>query len=840
MAFHFPLMPRMFMAVRQEDRHPIVEILRQTPDIPDTCQWAMFLRNHDELTLEMVTDAERDYMYQAYAADPQMRINVGIRRRLAPLLENSRRRIELLHSLLFSMPGTPVVYYGDELGMGDNIYLGDRNGVRTPMQWTGDRNAGFSRADPARLFAPPVMDPVYGYQAINVEAQERAPFSLLNWMKRMIGLRKRFQVFGRGTIEFLPADNRKILAYLRRYKDDEVLCVANLSRSVQPVELDLSRFKGMTPVEMLFQTDFPPIGDLPYFLTLPGYFFYWFRLQKSPSPITARVPRETAAPAREAPALFMGVAWDTLLDGNVRTLIERDLLIAFLQRQRWFGGKARGIRSAKFIDWGLLRRGTQPLFTTIVEVLYDDGEQESYFLPLAICSDADARSIEERTPHAVLARVTGARKGVLFDAWLDNGFARTLLETIEQRQEARSRRGTIRSVRTSAFDRLRGDGPLEVTRLPGEQSNTSLLYGNRLILKLFRRLQPGVNPDFEVSRQLTERVGYPRVPAVAGALEYQRSPEGPTTIGMLQELVESQADGWRHATDEVRRFFEAVSGTAIPADALPASFEEVVGVPVPPAIADAMAGYPTTAETLGRRTAEVHLALASDATDRAFAPEPFTSDDLANVGRSAAAQAHKALDILEKTLGDAGATRLPDDVAALAATLVKSQRRLTDRIKAAPALDFSVTKQRVHGDYHLGQVLWAEGDFFLLDFEGEPARPIAERREKQSPMKDVAGMLRSFSYAAYAGLFVHAATRPGQFVELEPWARIWHTWASAAFLNGYLSTAGQALFVPADPSQRNALIQLFMLDKALYELNYELNNRPDWVRIPLAAIMGLL
>ena len=223
------------------------------------------------------------------------------------------------------MPGTPVVYYGDELGMGDNIYLGDRNGVRTPMQWTGDRNAGFSRADPARLFAPPVMDPVYGYQAINVEAQERAPFSLLNWMKRMIGLRKQFQVFGRGTIEFLPAENRKILAYLRRYKDDEILCVANLSRSVQPVELDLSRFKGRTPVEMLFLTEFPTIGELPYFLTLPGYFSYWFRLQQSPSPISARVPHE-AAPVREAPALFMGVAWDTLLDGNVRTLIERDLL----------------------------------------------------------------------------------------------------------------------------------------------------------------------------------------------------------------------------------------------------------------------------------------------------------------------------------------------------------------------------------------------------------------------------------------------------------------------------------------------------------------------------------
>ena len=308
MAFHFPLMPRMFMAVRQEDRHPIVEILRQTPEIPENCQWAMFLRNHDELTLEMVTDEERDYMYQAYAADPQMRINVGIRRRLAPLLENSRRRIELLHSLLFSMPGTPTVYYGDEIGMGDNIYLGDRNGVRTPMQWTGDRNAGFSRADPARLFAPPIMDPVYGYQAINVEAQERAPFSLLNWMKRMIGLRKQFQVFGRGTIEFLPAANRKILAYLRRYKDDEILCVANLSRSVQPVELDLSRFKGTDAGRDAVPDRVPGDRRAAVFPDAAGLLLL---LVPAAAVARRRSPRACRTRRRrrcgEAPALFMGV-----------------------------------------------------------------------------------------------------------------------------------------------------------------------------------------------------------------------------------------------------------------------------------------------------------------------------------------------------------------------------------------------------------------------------------------------------------------------------------------------------------------------------------------------------
>ena len=278
MGFHFPLMPRMFMAIRREDRLPIVEIMERTPAIPETAQWAIFLRNHDELTLEMVTDEERDYMYAEYAKDAMMRRNVGIRRRLAPLLENSRRKIELMNSLLLSLPGAPVIYYGDEIGMGDNVYLGDRNGVRTPMQWSGDRNAGFSRADPARLYDPVITDPVYGFQAVNVEAQERLPTSLLEWMRRMIRVRKRFKAFGRGTLEFLNADNRRVLAYIRAYEDEVLLCVVNLSRFVQPAELDLSAYDGWQPIEMIGETPFPLIGTLPYFVTLGPHSFYWFRL----------------------------------------------------------------------------------------------------------------------------------------------------------------------------------------------------------------------------------------------------------------------------------------------------------------------------------------------------------------------------------------------------------------------------------------------------------------------------------------------------------------------------------------------------------------------------------
>jgi maltose alpha-D-glucosyltransferase / alpha-amylase len=363
MAFHFPLMPRMFMALRQEDRHAITEILNQTPDIPETCQWALFLRNHDELTLEMVTDEERDYMYSVYAADPQMRINVGIRRRLAPLVENSRRRIELLNSMLFSMPGTPIVYYGDEIGMGDNIYLGDRNGVRTPMQWSSDRNAGFSRADPARLYAPPIQDPVYGYQSINVEAQERYPFSHLNWTKRLIATRKQHRVFGRGTLEFVPCTNRKVLAYLRRDDKETILCVVNLSRAVQPAELDLRAFGGMIPVEMYGLTEFPRITDGPYFLTLGPYASYWFALQNEPMQMLPKAAAPTdpiAAIVESLPALLMGVDWQNMLDAATRGILERQALAPFLQRQRWFGSKARTIREVRFSDWTALRTGNTP------------------------------------------------------------------------------------------------------------------------------------------------------------------------------------------------------------------------------------------------------------------------------------------------------------------------------------------------------------------------------------------------------------------------------------------------------------------------------------------------
>jgi maltose alpha-D-glucosyltransferase/alpha-amylase len=631
---------------------------------------------------------------------------------------------------------------------------------------------------------------------------------------------------------------------VRKLDEDTILCIANLARTVQPVELDLSRYRGMIPVEMLGLTEFPRIGELPYFLTLGPYAFYWFRLQHAAPAITARMAPETATDVPVAPGLLIGAAWETLLDGSVRALIERDLLLPFLQRQRWYGGKARTARSARFLDWGLLRRGPQPLFLTIVEVTYEDGERDQYFVPLTVCAASDVRGLEERSPHTILARVTGARKGVLFDGWMDDRFARTLLDAIDRQEHTSTRAGSVRAEHTPAFAAERDglDPDWRVGRTSAEQSNTSILFGDRLILKLFRRLQPGMNPDYEIGRYLTETVNFDRVPSVAGALHYERSGEPPTTIGMIQKLVESQADGWEHATDDLSRFYDQVAGREPPRLPPPASFSDLAEAEAPKPVQDVMSGYLRVAETLGRRTADLHLALAKDASNPAFAPEPFTKEDLRMVSADAAVQAIRALRTLEaRVVSPAGvAGGFPDDVAHGAAELIASGQRLLDSVRSGPELEFAIVKTRIHGDYHLGQVLWAEGDFYILDFEGEPARPVEQRRQKQSPLKDVAGMIRSFSYAAYAGLFAHTSARPGDFTRLEPWARIWQTWATAAFLGGYLQKAEGALFLPAERSLRDALLRFFMLDKALYELNYELNNRPEWVRIPLWGIFELL
>jgi maltose alpha-D-glucosyltransferase / alpha-amylase len=829
MAFHFPLMPRIYMALRQEDRLPITDIMAQTPDIPDTCQWGLFLRNHDELTLEMVTSDERDYMYLAYSADPRTRINLGIRRRLAPLMDNNRRRIELLKSLLFSLPGTPIIYYGDEIGMGDNVYLGDRNGVRTPMQWNPDRNAGFSRANPAMLYSPVIMDPVWGYEAVNVEAQQNDPSSLLNWMRNMIALRKLFRVFGRGTLEFLQTANRKILAYLRRFEGEQVLCVTNLSRFAQPVDLDLSELTGMVPVEMLGYVEFPVITRQPYRLTLSAYGFLWLEIHGAPDPDVIQ------APEREEPALRVVAGWGGIFEGSVRHRLESVFLPAFLPRQRWFGAKSRRVKSVRLADWAKF----QGAALVLIDVEFDMGDPERYFLPLAMTFGKAAHRISESTPAAVLSAVTSLEgEGVLHDAIQDDDFCSGLLAAIGNSKELQAQHGRMAAFASAAFNDLRGslDAPLAVRRGSAEQSNSSIIFGDRFILKLFRRQQAGRNPDVEIGRYLTENVGYDRIPPFAGAMEYSSETSESSALAILQGLVQNEGDGWSWTVEELERYYENCARVPFPQEFDPGGrpLVELAEESISALARDYVGVYLESAGTLGRRTAELHVALATPVSDSDFSPEPFSRADAESLSAAMREEAVRAFQVLKENL-----SRLPDEVLEMAGMVLGWRRQILDRMRiSAQDRDYG-QRIRVHGDYHLGQVLRAKADFVILDFEGEPARPIALRRAKASPLKDVAGMLRSFSYAANSTLTNWTARHPEDVSTLEPWARLWERAVAAEFLSSYRKTAANAGFLPSAVDGFRKLLDACLLEKALYELVYELNNRPAWVRIPLAGILSI-
>ena len=825
MAYHFPLMPRIYMAIAQEERHPIVEIMQQTPDIPDVCQWAIFLRNHDELTLEMVTSRERDYMYRMYAAEPRARINLGIRRRLAPLLENDFERIRLVNSLLLSMPGSPIIYYGDEIGMGDNIFLGDRNGVRTPMQWSPDRNAGFSRADPQRLYFPPIMDAVYGYESVNVEAQSRDPSSLLNWMKRILAVRKTTQAFGRGTLKFLKPGNRKVLAYLREHGEDVILCVANMARSAQPVELDLTAYRGRVPVEMLGRTPFPPIGDLPYLLTLSSYGFYWFRLTRD-----ATVPQwheERLAP-EDLPVLVLFDGWNSFFRDRVvpwriavaertRASLEQEALPRFLARQRWYAHKGQAIGRAVLADHAELPGSSGDSLLSVFEV--DGGSERSpYFIPLVLAFEDAAEERVRALQPATIARVRQqANVGVLADAFADEQFCRNIVVAMFAGTTVDTARGTIRFSHTGVFTPPSNEAlrTLPVHHATAMSSNTTVTLGQQFFLKGYRRLRPGVNPELEMGRFLTNVAHFDHTVPLAGAVEYYRE-DGPThTLALLQGYVESQGDGWDYTVDYLSRFLESRRLSAEP----------------PPEHAHGV--YLALIHNLGLRTGQLHRALAMRSGDPAFDPEPISAHDLATWKARVHDEAVSTLQLLQHRLPGLSAR-----AHAAAERVLALREEALARIRNAVPADVAAVKTRYHGDYHLGQVLINRDDFIITDFEGEPGRSLEERRAKQSPMRDVAGMLRSFNYAQAAALQRASAERPEDYERLQPLARRWETETRGAFLQAYQeATAGGVLF--RDFADMLGLIALFELEKAFYEVRYELDNRPDWVDIPLLGIARL-
>ena len=840
MAFHFPLMPRMFMAVRMEDRFPITDIWSQTPAIDETCQWALFLRNHDELTLEMVSDEERDFMYRAFAKEPRMLLNLGIRRRLAPLLGNNRRTIELDNLLLFSLPGTPVIYYGDELGMGDYLSLGDRDGVRTPMQWSADRNAGFSTANPQSLILPVVIDYEYHYQTVNVASQESNLHSLLWWMRRLIALRRQFKAFGRGSIEFLNPENPHVLAFIRAYQEERVLVVANLSRFVQYVDVDLTRFKGMVPVELFGRNSFPVIAERPYTFTLGPHAFMWFSIEPARTAVGANLD------GYQPPRIDIHAGFEGLLRPPVRTTLEA-ALAGYLPRCRWFRGKARVIKSATITEAWPVSEGIGDTHLTLVNVDYRNAESETYVLPMAMAEGDAAAEVRSQWPDRVIANLhlagqNGAREGLLYDGAVDPEFGRSLLATIERHRHIKGTIGDLMAATERAYHELRGpkESPCEPRVLKAEQSNSSIVYGDRMILKLFRRLDPGVNPELEMSRFLTEKHHFAHVPQLAGYIDF-RPPRGEhRNLAILLSYVANQGDAWQFSLAELNRYYE-VAATEAQAPALPQKpLVQLLAEEMPDKAATHFVGaYLDAAALLGQRIGELHLALLDGGDDPEFTPEPLTMLHQRSAYQSMRNLLSQVLRLLSSRL-----STLPEALRAQAQGMIANQNQITARFEATLKRRLSVVRMRCHGDLHLGQVLYTGKDFVIIDFEGEPARALSERRRKRAALQDVAGMLRSFHYAAFASLTeqlrIGALVGKADYATMEPWARLWQTWSSWAFLRGYIQTANRPELLPSDREDMRVALEALLMEKAVYEVGYELNNRPEWLRIPLTGIAQII
>ncbi len=825
MSFHFPLMPRMYMAIAREDRFPITDIMRQTPEIPANCQWAVFLRNHDELTLEMVTSGERDYLWNTYATDRRARINLGIRRRLAPLLERDRRRIELMNSLLLSMPGTPVIYYGDEIGMGDNIFLGDRDGVRTPMQWSMDRNAGFSRVDPAKLVLPPIMDPIYGFQAVNVEAQASDPHSLLNWTRRMLAVRKRHRSFGRGIQRFLYPGNRKVLAFLRELPGDDgttetILCVSNLSRTAQAVELDLSQYAGRVPVDIIGGSVFPPIGQLTYLLTLPPYQFFWFLLAEG-----AQLPSWHSVPPEPLPdfatlVMRAGTSFTDLIKGEGRPVLEREALPAYLPKRRWFASKGEPLKSVR-LAYAVPLPGTAGNVTFAEIEAELPGHMDRYLLPLGLAWEDEITGALSQ--QLALARVRRfSRVGFLTDAFALDPLTRGMVEGFRESRVIPIGQGELQFRPTSRMEALDLAPDAEIRRLSAEQSNSSWIVGDAIVLKLVRRVLAGIHPEGEMTRFLTER-GFGNTAPLFGELVRIDEQGTPHTVGLAQGFVRNQGDGWGWTLDFLARGVEelAVTGAAEALDGAEAG-------------QDVFAAYEVFARAIGTRLAELHALLSQPTDQPDFAPERATDAVLTEWGEGAIEQIDAALGLLAKVQDwpDEATKEQAEILMRHADALREAARRLAMHGKGA-------LRTRVHGDFHLGQVLVVQSDAFIIDFEGEPARTMEQRRAKSCPMRDVAGLLRSFDYAAAAAAPGRVAASEQAGVRRQTALQEFRQRASSSFMEAYHAVleAADPRWVPAAAEQ--ALLDLFLLEKAAYEIKYEAANRPTWLGIPLGGMYGI-
>jgi maltose alpha-D-glucosyltransferase / alpha-amylase len=836
MAFHFPLMPRLFMAMHTEDRFPIVDILEQTPAIPANCQWATFLRNHDELTLEMVTDEERDYMYRAYARDRRARINLGIRRRLAPLLGNNRRRIELMNGLLVSLPGTPVFYYGDEIGMGDNIFLGDRNGVRTPMQWSADRNAGFSRANPQRLYLPVTVDPEYHYEASNVEAQQENPNSLLWWNKRLLSLRQRNPALRRRELKFLTPRNRKILAFLRGEGEACVLVVANLSRFVQYVEVDLSEFEGIVPVELFGMTPFPRIGKLPYLLTLGPHGFYFLSLTKRSELETVR--REGAAAADPVPVVRLKQP-DQLFE-PARSTALHDLLFRHLSTSPQYAARRSGLRRIEIRDVIALRQDSTEFRLILLNAEYRADSPETLLVPLGFAPPET--SFPEECPQ--VARYGDSGEGSVFDATFDPTWSQAMLGLFAQEAAVEgSRGGELRVSRVSEIDIEPWPEAARVPKLCGEeQTNQSSQFGDHVVLKIYRAVEEGAHPEVESGQRLTLPGSVGRTAPLLGVIEYQQRRREPMALAVAHRYVLHESTAWQYALDNIGEFLERMAASSHPAPALPSHVSLGDLTPAPIGAADVLGGVLSQISLLGTRLAELHVDLGQPTELAAFAPEPFSMTYQRSLYQSIRGGTLELLDRIHTA-----STDWPEEVRHTAKRLVANEAQLLSHLR--PLLDhpFDGCRIRIHGDCRLDQVLFTGRDFVFIDFEGVPGMSLGERRLKRSPLRDVAGILRSIGYAALSTLLgietsrgnLQGVVRSADQSGLERWTEFWRITVSHSFLSGYLAVEPVRVLLPQHEGDILKLLEILMLEGMLGDLQRSRKWNELWTTVPYLSLLRM-
>jgi len=822
MAFHFPIMPRLFMALWMEDRFPIVDILEQTPSIPESCQWALFLRNHDELTLEMVSDEERDYMYRVYARDSKARINLGIRRRLAPLMGNNRRKTELMNVLLFSLPGTPIIYYGDELGMGDNYFLGDRNGVRTPMQWSPDRNAGFSKANPQKLYLPVIIDPEYHYEVINVETQERNLSSMLWWMRRVISVRKRFKAFGRGEMQFLYPQNPKVLAFIRRFEDEIILVVINLSRFSQVAELNLSQYEGYVPEEVFSGNRFPRIeAQKPYTLTLSFHDYFWFILRKERERVS--IPQGEALPVFEIkegpPEPFPHLPWDELTKGPIAD---------YLKRCPYFGGKGKEIRGLSIVDRVPSAHARPHLSNMLfLQATYPQGETAQIFLHVGIARGEEATSVRLAHPESVIARLSiEGDEGILYDGIYSPAHCEAILDLISRRRKVRGDVGyVVGHAGKGMRELLEGKDISPSGVLAPCRWMSSVAYGPSLILKFYHKFEGGISVSEEVLRYLTEEIGFHYLLPYAGSLRYAVG-DRVSTIGLLQGNVPNQGDGWQYAVGAAELFFERALSSRNGSEAVKVqelAREWIDGL------------FLEMVELLGRRTAQLHAALSSSRRNQAFAPEPFSKLYQRSVYQSMRNEVGRCMGVLS-----AKANLLPEDKRPNVLKVPNLKREILEQMRKVVVSKMEAQKIRVHGDYHLGQLLFTGKDFAIANFEGDMARPLSERRLKRSALRDVAAMIYSLYRAAAVSLSKMSAIRPEEADVLKPWLEPWRDVVAGAFLRSYVDEAKGQPFLPKDESSLNVWLEAFLLERAICELELELSEEDGKIEIPIGEIERIL